>query len=222
MKKLTALTFFLTAFVIVLMVQPTDLNAQGHGQGRGFSDENGDGFNDLAIDTDGDGIPDMHDPDSPNFVDENGDGYNDNAPDTDGDGVPNYYDEDYVRSPRDGSGRKMGFAGRKGQRGGFTDENADGFNDNAIDSDGDGIPDFHDTDSPNFIDENGDGYNDNARDSDGDGIPNVFDEDFVKGAGMGEGRKGGFNRNADGTKGAGTCDGTGLSRAGRGNRGRTK
>src|SRR6056297_1409700 len=74
---------------------------------------------------------------------------------------------------------------------GFIDENGDGFNDRAPDADGDGIPDFHDPDHPDFIDENGDGYNDNAPDADGDGIPNHADEDFEKGAGMGQGRRGG-------------------------------
>jgi len=36
---------------------------QGSGQGRGFVDEDGDGVNDLARDSDGDGIPNGQDPD---------------------------------------------------------------------------------------------------------------------------------------------------------------
>jgi hypothetical protein len=214
MKKLTTLTVFLTALAVLLLIQPADLNAQN--QGRGFIDEDGDGFNDRAIDTDGDGIPDFHDPDSPNFVDEDGDGYNDNAPDADGDGIPNHLDEDYEHNAGLGNGSKTGRGGRFGNRG-FIDENADGFNDRAVDTDGDGIPDFHDPDSPIFVDENGDGYNDNARDSDGDGIPNMFDDDFQRGAGMGEGRKGGFDRGSrGGSNGTGDCDGTGPADGGRG------
>eukprot|EP01156_Anaeramoeba_ignava_P004893 Anaeramoba_ignava/a2384_3.p1 GENE.a2384_3~~a2384_3.p1 ORF type:complete len:140 (+),score=36.03 a2384_3:180-599(+) len=110
------LAVILTAFAILVMIQPTSLAAQGFG--RGYIDENGDGFNDYALDTDGDGIPDFHDPDSPSFVDENGDGYNDNARDDDGDGIPNFFDEDYVRQAKDGSGYKASELGL-GQRSGF-------------------------------------------------------------------------------------------------------
>ncbi len=67
----------------------------GRGMGRGvggFVDENSDGYNDLAPDHDGDGIPNGQDPDfvrgagkgrnagqGPNFVDEDGDGVCDNT-----------------------------------------------------------------------------------------------------------------------------------------------
>lgn len=55
--------------------------------GPHFIDEDGDGFNDNAPDTDGDGIPNGQDPDyqgagkqsGAGFVDEDGDGINDNA-----------------------------------------------------------------------------------------------------------------------------------------------
>ena len=84
---------------------------------RIFVDENGDGFNDLAKDSDGDGIPNGRDEDfdaqkmrngngSKGFVDEDGDGLNDNAFDSDGDGIPNGKDEDWIR-PEDGTGRKI-------------------------------------------------------------------------------------------------------------------
>jgi hypothetical protein len=75
---------------------------------------------------------------------------------------------------------------------GFVDANNDGYNDNAPDLDGDGIPNGRDEDysgskfrkgnngSKGFVDLNGDGLNDNAFDSDGDGIPNGKDPDFVK------------------------------------------
>ncbi len=73
----------------------------------------------------------------------------------------------------------------------FVDADGDGFNDNAPDADGDGIPNGQDPDytgaktrnsgnAKGFVDENGDGVNDNALDADADGIPNGQDPDFVK------------------------------------------
>jgi len=73
----------------------------------------------------------------------------------------------------------------------FEDKNGDGYNDNAADADGDGIPNGQDPDytgaknragngKGGFIDENGDGINDNAEDWDGDGIPNGQDPDFTR------------------------------------------
>jgi len=72
----------------------------------------------------------------------------------------------------------------------FVDENGDGYNDNAPDLDGDGIPNGQDPDfvkpdyangkGKGFIDENGDGINDLAADDDGDGIPNGQDEDYIR------------------------------------------
>ncbi len=95
-----------------------------HGQGLkgvGFVDENGDGYNDLAPDADGDGIPNGMDADyvgaqkghGRGFVDADGDGINDNALDADGDGIPNGMDEDFVR-PMDGTGQKAGYGKRAG------------------------------------------------------------------------------------------------------------
>ena len=124
---------------------------------RGFVDENGDGYNDLAPDVDDDGIPNGRDEDyvrqgrgrgaARGFVDEDGDGINDNAPDVDDDGIPNGRDEDYVR-PADGTGSKprvgrrpSGFRGRASRSRAFVDEDGDGLCDNAPDADGDGIPD---------------------------------------------------------------------------------
>ncbi|QQS36484.1 MAG: hypothetical protein IPM56_00600 [Ignavibacteriales bacterium] len=74
---------------------------------------------------------------------------------------------------------------------GFVDTNGDGYNDNAPDADGDGIPNGRDEDysgskfrkgngSRGFVDLNGDGINDNAIDSDGDGIPNGQDPDYIR------------------------------------------
>ena len=90
----------------------------------------------------------------------------------------------------------------------FVDVNGDGYNDNAKDDDGDGIPNGQDPDYVKtgagkgkglaFVDENGDGINDNAPDDDGDGIPNGQDPDYVKpqdgtgavaGKGFGKGRR---------------------------------
>ena len=139
MKKqiLTAMVM-LAAMGMFALSNPVYAQAGGNQWGGGpgeFIDENGDGFNDLAPDADGDGIPNAYDEDyvsggnahgngTGEFIDENGDGYNDLAPDEDGDGIPNAYDEDYVR-PQDGSGAAAGFgqgngsgAGQGGSQGG--------------------------------------------------------------------------------------------------------
>ena len=90
--------------------------------GRTFIDKNGDGYNDLAADFDGDGIPNGQDPDFVRqgngrgnglrgYVDQDGDGINDWAQDHDGDGIMNGQDPDYVK-PKDGSGRKLGLGNR--------------------------------------------------------------------------------------------------------------
>lgn len=62
---------------------------------------------------------------------------------------------------------------------GFTDNNADAFNDNfdpSADSDNDGVPNFYDVNFPGYTDSNGDGVND-TMDKDLDGIPNHLDLD---------------------------------------------
>ncbi len=57
---------------------------------------------------------------------------------------------------------------KQGKHGfGFVDLNGDGYNDNAPDHDGDGIPngldeDYHGNKKRGFVDEDGDGINDNA------------------------------------------------------------
>ncbi|MCF8373866.1 MAG: hypothetical protein K9H64_19745 [Bacteroidales bacterium] len=117
-------------------------------------------------------------------------------------------------------------AGQATTKSGFIDLNGDGFNDNALDADGDGIPNGQDADytgakarkghgAKGFVDLDGDGINDNALDADGDGIPNGQDPDFVKpldgsGAGHGYGNgQGGGNGSGSGS-GTGVCDGTGT------------
>lgn len=70
----------------------------------------------------------------------------------------------------------------------FVDVNGDGYNDNAPDADGDGIPNGQDPDyvrsgsgrGHGFVDADGDGFNDNAQDADGDGIPNGQDSDYQR------------------------------------------
>lgn len=81
----------------------------------------------------------------------------------------------------------------------FVDANGDGYNDNAPDADGDGIPNGQDPDyqknpaaagnhQRRFVDANGDGFNDLAPDADGDGIPNGQDPDYQR-PGDGTGQK---------------------------------
>ncbi|MBA4406906.1 hypothetical protein C0389_06495 [bacterium] len=84
---------------------------------------------------------------------------------------------------------------------GFVDKNGDGYNDNAPDHDGDGIPNGIDPDYTGaklqrnkFVDLNGDGINDNAG----------------KGKRGGKGSKGGFGpANGTGNKGVGPKNGSG-------------
>jgi len=87
MKKVIALLS-----VLVLVFAYSNIGAQTQNpnppaqHGKGFVDNNGDGYNDNAPDHDGDGIPNGVDPDYTGpklqrnkFVDLNGDGINDNA-----------------------------------------------------------------------------------------------------------------------------------------------
>jgi len=129
----------------------------------------------VSANTDQDGVPDSEDTDSDN------DGISDareagiglpryaeisatGPGDPDGDGIPNKHDLD-----SDGDGIPDHFEG-----GGANDINFDGFADNFIDTDGDGHHDQHDADQVNDIlplpDTDGDGIPDFLdTDSDGDG-----------------------------------------------------
>ena len=104
------------------------------------------------------------------------------------------------------------------QKAGFVDEDGDGFNDNAPDVDGDGIPNGRDADytgaknrrgnnAKGFVDLDGDGINDNAIDSDGDGIPNGQDPDYVRPM---DGSGAAYGQGAGNGQGTGDCDGTGT------------
>jgi len=94
----------------------------------------------------------------------------------------------------------------------FVDMNGDGFNDNAPDADGDGIPNGQDADytgvksGKGFVDANGDGINDNAGSKNGGKNGNG-----TKGGknGSGKGNKGGNKGSGSGT---GTCNGTGQGK----------
>ncbi len=113
----------------------------------------------------------------------------------------------------------------------FVDADGDGYNDNAPDYDGDGIPNGQDTDylrtgignRHGFMDADGDGINDYFQDFDGDGIPNGKDPDYVRPR-DGSGRKirQGYSRQGylnNWQRGSGACGGTGGS-SNRGGRGR--
>lgn len=89
----------------------------------------------------------------------------------------------------------------------FVDEDGDGFNDNAPDADGDGVPNGQDEDYDGpagqrgkmaFIDEDGDGINDIAGDFDGDGVPNGLDPDFERGKALNAKKGNGRFMDADG------------------------
>ncbi len=96
---------------------------------------------------------------------------------------------------------------------GFVDANGDGYNDNAPDDDGDGIPNGLDEDyvkgsaRKGFVDEDGDGINDNA------GL----------GRGKGNRAKFGFHNNGAAGQGTGMQDGSGnVSGNGNGQGGNSK
>lgn len=158
---------------------------------------------DPKIDDDFDGTPNWRDGDYAGFADTNGDGVNDNF-DLDKDGVPNFMDRD---SDNDGIADVVeaggGDADGNGVIDSYTDSDADGFSDNvdanlsshltsgsglgALDTDGDGVPNYLDLDSDNDgvpdvlevygADSNNNGAIDGFADSDGDGLSNSIDGD---------------------------------------------
>lgn len=149
-------------------------------------DSDNDGIADTAesdmsgVDTDGDGIDDVYDPQITGGFDNDGDGVDDawTLPDTDGDTVPDVNDLD---SDNDSINDVT--------EAGFADTNGDGFVDagQAItttppDTDFDFVADYRDTDSNNdgtfdiddgifgYLDTDGDGRIDAVPETDGDGI----------------------------------------------------
>ncbi len=113
----------------------------------------------------------------------------------------------------------------------FVDVNGDGYNDNAPDADGDGIPNGQDPDyvrsgsgrGRGFVDADGDGFNDNAQDADGDGIPNGQDADYQRPAdGTGQKHMYGNHNRVRATENQSTaptdCNGN-CTRSQKGNRG---
>ena len=158
---------------------------------------------DPSADADGDGTQNFIDADYPGFVDTNGDGVNDNF-DQDKDGIPNHLDLD---SDNDGIPDVVESFGVNtngdGRIDNYTDTDADGLSQNvdanntgqassgnglgAIDTDGDGIPNYFDLDSDNDgipdvaeaygTDTNNDGKIDGYTDTDGDGYSDNVDGD---------------------------------------------
>jgi len=113
----------------------------------------------------------------------------------------------------------------------FVDENGDGYNDNAPDHDGDGIPNGIDPDytgpknqigkgTKTFIDENGDGINDNiqAGKSGKGGKGNGRKSGYGPGDGTGNKGVGPQDGSGNGPK-TGGCDGTGPKGKGKAGKG---
>ena len=148
------------------VLQPTDSDGDGRLDPYDL-DADEDGLTDLVEsgypDIDGNGIVD-------GFTDNDGDGFDDarsgtplNLPDSDGDGLPDFLDSDDI--DRDGVLDAVDI-----------DDDNDGIpdaleGDGAVDSDGDGIADSHDLDSDNdgLLDLAESGADAAALDSDGDG-----------------------------------------------------
>ncbi|MBL7698764.1 MAG: hypothetical protein JNK79_11415 [Chitinophagaceae bacterium] len=167
----------------------------------GYVDNNGDGINDNfdpGADSDNDGIPNFLDTNFPGFVDTDSDGVNDNF-DTDLDGIPDYLDID---SDNDGipdnieaqTTATYTFASGSDSDGDGLDNTYDNFvgvggnGINPVDTDGDLIPDYRDTDSdadgyPDILEGNDLNFNNTADDNvvltgvdtDGDGLDDFFD-----------------------------------------------
>ncbi|HEY0110957.1 MAG TPA: hypothetical protein VGB67_15060, partial [Fibrella sp.] len=188
-----------TACVAITVTVACDLDADDDG----VPDVLESGSVDPKIDDDFDGAANWRDTDYLGFVDSNGDGVNDNF-DWDRDGIPDFMDRD---SDNDGIADVVeaggGDANGDGIIDSYTDSDADGFSDNvdanlsshltsgnglgAVDSDGDGIPNYLDLDSDNDgvpdvaevygADSNNNGLIDGFADSDGDGLANSIDGD---------------------------------------------
>ncbi|HEX7904024.1 MAG TPA: T9SS type A sorting domain-containing protein [Chitinophagaceae bacterium] len=174
----------------------------------GFIDNNGDGINDNfdpSADSDNDGIPNYRDNSFVlwGFTDLNGDGVNDIF-DWDLDGVPNHLDRDSDNDGIPDVAESFGVdANGDGIIDNYTDTDVDGLSQNvdgnntgavssgaglgAIDTDGDGIPNYLDLDSDNDgipdvveaygVDANNNANIDSYTDTDGDGYSDNVDGD---------------------------------------------
>jgi len=172
-------------------------------------DNNFDGFNDWfdpGADADNDGIPNFYDVNFPGYFDSNGDGVDDNM-DQDLDGIPNYLDRDSDNDGIPDTIESFGVdANGDGRIDNFTDSDNDGLSDNvdantaggtflrlsglglgALDTDGDGIPNYLDLDSdndgiPDIVEVFGVDAGNSAKvsgyiDTDGDGLADAIDGD---------------------------------------------
>lgn len=172
-------------------------------------DNNVDGSNDWfdpSADADNDGIPNFYDTNFPGYIDTNGDGVNDNM-DKDKDGIPNNLDLDSDNDGIPDTAESFGVdANGDGRIDNYSDSDADGLSQNvdasgpganfiygsglglgALDTDGDGIPNYLDLDSdndgiPDITEAFGTDAANSARvgtyaDTDGDGYTDALDAD---------------------------------------------
>lgn len=172
-------------------------------------DNNIDGSNDWfdpAADADNDGILNFYDTDFPGYVDSNSDGVNDNM-DKDLDGIPNNFDLDSDNDGIPDTAESFGVdANGDGRIDNYSDTDGDGLSQNvdasgpganfiygsglglgALDTDGDGIPNYLDLDSdndgiPDITEAYGTDASNSARvniysDTDGDGYTDALDAD---------------------------------------------
>jgi uncharacterized repeat protein (TIGR01451 family) len=171
----------------------------------GWIDNNTDGLNDNfdpGADSDNDGQVNFMETGWPGYVDSNGDGINDNM-DKDLDGIPNFLDRDSDNDGIPDVVESFGVdANGDGKIDNYTDPDSDGLSQNvdgsigvagsgnglgAVDTDGDGIPNYLDIDSDNDgipdvaevygTDANNDGRLDGYADSDFDGYADSIDGD---------------------------------------------
>ena len=175
---------------------PTDVDTDGDGMPDDitsvFLDSDGDGINDVDdLDDDNDGITDAEEQNGDPNLDTDGDGIIDRLDlDSDGDGVNDLSEAGHDQFDPDSDGVLDGPFGSDGipdlvQAPGGGDSGV--VNYPILDTDGDGIDDFQDTDDDGdnipTMDENpnSDGDSDpttgNTQDSDGDGIPDYLDMD---------------------------------------------
>lgn len=153
-----------------------------------FTDSDSDGIPDLVdLDDDNDGVTDVEEQNGQGDLDTDGDGIIDRLDlDADGDGILDIYEAGHGELDADGDGQLDGDVGSDGIPDEVqNDPNGGDVNYAPLDSDGDGIDDFQDTDDDGDgvptedenPDPNGDGNPVDGQDTDGDGIPDYLDQD---------------------------------------------